>query len=91
MATDICVRVGRRIRLLRGQRGLTQTVLADRAEITREHLSELENGRKEVGLRTLSRIADAMDVGLHDFFFEIDAHHGVRPSKIRHPDRGRAK
>ena len=85
MATDICVRVGRRIRLLRSQRGLTQTVLADRAEITREHLSELENGRKEVGLRTLSRIADALEVGLHDFFVEIDANSGVRRSRIHHP------
>ena len=62
MATDICVTVGRRIRVLRTERGWTQQVLADHAELTREHLSELESGKKEIGLRALDRIAQALEV-----------------------------
>jgi transcriptional regulator with XRE-family HTH domain len=62
MATDICVRIGRRIRVLRTERGWTQDMLADHAELTREHLSELENGHKEMGVRTLERIAQALDM-----------------------------
>jgi putative transcriptional regulator len=62
MATDICVRVGRKIRLLRTEKGWTQQLLADHAELTREHLSELESGKKEAGLRTLQRIADALGI-----------------------------
>jgi transcriptional regulator with XRE-family HTH domain len=62
MATDICVRVGRKIRLLRTEKGWTQQLLADHAQLTREHLSELEGGKKEAGLRTLQRIADALEV-----------------------------
>jgi transcriptional regulator with XRE-family HTH domain len=62
MATDICVRIGRRIRVLRTERGWTQAMLADHAEITREHLSELESGKKEMGVRTLERIAGALEV-----------------------------
>lgn len=68
MATDPCVRVGRRIRVLRTEKGWTQIMLADHAAITREHLSELENGRKEIGLRTLVRIASALDISLAEFF-----------------------
>lgn len=68
MATDICVWVGRRIRVLRTQRGWTQQILADHAEITREHLSELENGRKETGIKTLERISTALGLSLKDFF-----------------------
>ena len=68
MATDICVWVGRRIRLLRTRHGWTQQMLADHAEIAREHLSELENGRKEIGIRTLQRIANALDLPLSEFF-----------------------
>ena len=71
MATDICVRVGRRIRLLRSERGVTQVVLADLSQIAREHLSELENGHKEVGLRTLNQITEALGISLHDFFLGI--------------------
>jgi transcriptional regulator with XRE-family HTH domain len=66
MATDICVRIGRRIRVLRTQRGWTQQLLADHAELTREHLSELENGKKEIGVRTLNRIANALDQTLSE-------------------------
>jgi transcriptional regulator with XRE-family HTH domain len=68
MATDICVRIGRRIRVLRTQRGWTQTMLADHAGLAREHLSELENGHKEIGARTLERIATALGTKLSQFF-----------------------
>ena len=68
MATDICVRLGRRIRVLRTKRGWTQAMLADHAQITREHLSELENGRKEAGIRTIEKIAAALEMTLEQFF-----------------------
>jgi len=68
MATDICVKVGRRIRVLRTQKGWTQIMLADHAELTREHLSELEAGNKVASLRTLHRIAKALGITLHQFF-----------------------
>ena len=68
MATSICVKIGRRIRVLRTARGWTQAMLADHAEIAREHLSELENGHKEIGAKTLQRIAQALEVNLSKFF-----------------------
>jgi len=37
-------------------------MLADHAAVAREHLSELENGKKELGVRTLERIAEALGV-----------------------------
>lgn len=43
-------------------------MLADHAGLTREHLSELENGHKEIGIRALERIAAALDVTLAKFF-----------------------
>ena len=71
MATDICVRIGRRIRLPRTERGWTQAMLADHAELTREHLSELENGNKEIGVRALERIAIALDKNLSELLYKI--------------------
>ncbi len=68
MAMDICVRIGRRIRVLRTERGWTQAMLADHAELTREHLSELENGHKEIGVRILDKIAQALGLSLARFF-----------------------
>ena len=71
MATDICVRIGRRIRVLRTERGWTQAMLADHAELTREHLSELENGHKEIGVRALEKIAQALNTPLPQFFEKL--------------------
>lgn len=68
MAKDICVRIGRRIRVLRTARGWTQAMLADHSELTREHLSELENGKKEIGIRALDRISQALELTLQEFF-----------------------
>ncbi len=62
------MQIGRRIRILRTERGWTQAMLADHAELTREHLSELENGHKEIGIRALEKIARALDVSLPQFF-----------------------
>ncbi len=66
MATDICVQIGRRIRVLRTERGWTQAMLADHVELTREHLSELEGGKKEMCVRTLARIAEALEIRLRE-------------------------
>lgn len=71
MATDLCVRVGRKIRILRTQREWTQIMLADHASLTREHIAELEAGRKEAGIRTLARIAEAFELTLSEFFKSI--------------------
>jgi transcriptional regulator with XRE-family HTH domain len=71
MAMDICVKVGRRIRVLRTEREWTQAMLADHSELTREHLSELENGHKEIGIRALEKIARALDVGSAEFFADL--------------------
>jgi transcriptional regulator with XRE-family HTH domain len=68
MATNICVKIGRRIRQLRTERGWTQTMLADHAELTREHLSELENGHKEIGVLALERIVRAFGISFAVFF-----------------------
>ncbi len=66
MAIDICVRVGNRIRELRLAKGWSQQMLADHAQIERAHITRLEEGKKEAGLRVLERIADALEVGIED-------------------------
>jgi len=43
-------------------------MLADHAELTREHLSEIERGRKEIGVRTLERVSLALGVSLAKLF-----------------------
>jgi len=71
MANDICVRLGRQIRVLRTKRGWTQQQLADMSEIGRSHVSELENGRREAGLRVLETLANTFEMRVSDFLKDV--------------------
>jgi len=57
VANDICIRLGRRLSELRAKRGWTQAYLAEVSGLGRSHISELENGRREAGLRALEMLA----------------------------------
>jgi len=70
MAIDICVRLGRRIRLLRSKRGWTQQQLVDMTGIGRVHVSELENGKREAGLKMLEKLASSFDITVSDLLNE---------------------
>jgi transcriptional regulator with XRE-family HTH domain len=57
VANDICARLGRRLQELRNKRGWTQAYLAEISGLGRSHISELENGRREAGLRAIEMLA----------------------------------
>ena len=54
--------VGRAIRGLRKEKGLSQDVLSGFAGIARTHLTMIENGTKQANFETLWRIARALDL-----------------------------
>lgn len=62
--------IGRRIRDFRKQKGLTLQALAAKANLSAAYISQMENGRVNVNLETLSLIGHAMDVAIIDFFSE---------------------
>lgn len=67
MSSDICVRVGRRIRELRKEKGWTQFEMAERSGIDRSYLAEVETGKIEICLRNLELIAQTFELELHQF------------------------
>jgi XRE family aerobic/anaerobic benzoate catabolism transcriptional regulator len=66
MARDICVATGERIRKLRRAKGWRQIDLAEHSGVHEVHISDLERGTREPGLRTLSKIAAALDTSLSE-------------------------
>jgi XRE family transcriptional regulator, master regulator for biofilm formation len=56
-------RLGRMLKALREEKGLTQDELAKRAKLTKPYISQLENGvRKNPSLPALERLAKALGV-----------------------------
>lgn len=72
MARDICVRLGERIRELRKARNWRQIDLAAEAELNVIYISDLENGRKEICLRTLQALATAFDMKITDMLAPLE-------------------
>jgi transcriptional regulator with XRE-family HTH domain len=72
MATDICVQLGQRIRLLRKACNWRQLDLATQTEINENYVSDLELGRKEPCLQTLATLACAFDIKLEELLRDVD-------------------
>lgn len=58
--------LGEEIKRLRGEKGWTQEYLAEKANLNTTHLGFIEQGRKEPRLKTLKKIADALNVRVKD-------------------------
>jgi transcriptional regulator with XRE-family HTH domain len=67
MPSDVCVEVGKRIRELRKKRGWRQLDLAEHSGVHEVHISDLERGKREVGLRNLAALAAAFGLSLSEF------------------------
>jgi len=56
--------IGRRIRLIRQQRGWSQEVLAELADLNRSYVGAVERGEHNIGIDTVERLAFALDITL---------------------------
>ena len=65
--------IGQVIRSYRGDRGLSQGDIERRTGLLRCYLSRVENGHTVPSLETLSKIAEAMEINLGDFFPGTDS------------------
>lgn len=54
--------VGKRISLIRKNRGMTQEQLAEKAELSNIYISHIENSRSIPSLETLMKLCGALDI-----------------------------
>ena len=59
---DVVAPLGKNVRAIRTEIGLSQEELAFRAGLKRSYLSDLERGTRNPTVRALGRIADALGV-----------------------------
>lgn len=63
---DLLMAIGQRVSQARKDRGWTQEQLSEAIEIEPVSLSRLETGHRALSVSTLSRISDALGIGLGD-------------------------
>lgn len=64
--------IGNKIRELRNKKGLTQEELADRCELSKGFISQLENDVTSPSIATLIDILQCLGTSLKDFFNDAD-------------------
>ncbi len=64
--------VGKVIRRLRLNKGLSQEVFSGLAGLARSHLAMIESGEKKANFETIWRIANAFDIPPHQLVAQIE-------------------
>lgn len=80
---DIVEQVGLRIREIRLQRKMTQEQLGEKVGVTFSYIGRVERGQKNISLRTLGKIAIALDVNVNTFFTYSDLQVDVANEKMK--------
>ena len=65
---DIKEKVGNRIKELRSIEGITQMELAARSELDRTYITSVENGKRNISIVNLEKIANSFNLTLEKFF-----------------------
>jgi len=68
---DILIRFGRRVRALRSEQGFSQEGFADACEMDRTYIGGIERGERNLALRNLERIAQALEISLSELMEEL--------------------
>ncbi|MHB8217789.1 MAG: helix-turn-helix domain-containing protein [Candidatus Sulfotelmatobacter sp.] len=69
--TQLLLRVGKRVRNLRTDRGWSQEELADRSGVNRSYMSRVELGKSDVSLSVLHKIARTLGISLAELLTGI--------------------
>lgn len=65
-------KIGKRIKIIRIERGVTQTNLAKELGISQTNMSNIECGRVSVTVQNLLKLHEILQCSMADFFKDID-------------------
>ena len=72
--------IGERLRVLRESKNLSQGDIEKRTGLLRCYISRVENGHTVPAIETLEKMARAMEIPIHELFYEGDA----KPLRVPH-------
>jgi len=65
---DIKEKIGKRLRELRTAKGLSQEKFSFECELDRTYIASIEQGRRNVSIVNIEKIAIALNISVADFF-----------------------
>ena len=68
---EIKEKIGNRIRDLRQAKAMSQKDLAYDANLDRSYIASVENGKRNISIENIEKIANALKVSLKEFFEDV--------------------
>jgi transcriptional regulator with XRE-family HTH domain len=65
---DVKAEYGKKVKEIRKKQGVSQESLADLAGLDRTYISDIENGKRNVSIETIFKVADALKTPVVEFF-----------------------
>lgn len=78
---DVKLKIGRRIKELRGLSNMSQKDLSYSADLDRSYIASIENGQRNVSIVNIEKIATALNVTLKEFFNDSEFNKHTRGDK----------
>ncbi|MFT4696742.1 MAG: transcriptional regulator with XRE-family HTH domain [Urechidicola sp.] len=69
---NIKSKFGNKLRELRKRKGLSQENFAGLADIDRTYIADIENGKRNVSIIIVEKIAKAFEISISDLFSDIE-------------------
>ncbi len=70
--TPILLHFGLVVKELRRERSLSQEELANRSDLHRTYITDIEHGSRNVSIKNILKIANAIGVSLHELFSRVE-------------------
>ena len=65
---DIRIKIGKRLKELRTEKGLSQEKFSFICELDRTYIASIEQGKRNVSVVNIEKIAKALDMSVSEFF-----------------------
>lgn len=69
--SELYIAIGKKIKSIREEKGLTQQNLADLCDFEKSNLSRIEAGKTNITIKNLFKISKALGVDISDLTIEI--------------------
>jgi len=83
MQEDVFIQISKRIKNCRKEQGITVQELANRADVTKGFISQIENSRTIPSLMVLIQIIKALGIDLNSFFKDIGIENERAPILVK--------
>lgn len=69
---EIRQKIGRTISEMRKARGISQQKICEYSGLSQKYISDIENGKRNLGIDTIVMLSNFFNISIGDFFLEVE-------------------